>query len=216
MSPNSRIPANPDRNKYAPTDPEVVARLMEKRRRIAERHARFVAEEAALVGELQAAGLQVTSVCDLVNGRTRYPSAIPILVNHLSLSYSDSVREFIARALAVKEARPYWPVILNAYLKEPWDPSVHPDKSSAKQGLACAVIGTVTRETLPQLIEAVTDCANGPTRRVLLDPLQRSRDPAVHQVLESLADDPDLAGVIALWKKSRAKRKAAKAKRDQK
>ncbi len=66
---------------------------------------RYLAEEAPLREALHALGYPVKWVWDFVNTAQSYPDAIPVLIDHLRQPYSDAVREGIARALAVREAR---------------------------------------------------------------------------------------------------------------
>src|SRR5262245_25354955 len=116
-------------------DPDFVARKKaqdEAIRSKAEEHARA---EAPLVQVLNAVGVPVSSVWDLVNaGRKRpsrtfristdppeavwdwldanggcYASILPLLLDHLQRPYPDPVRAGIARALAIPEAKFAWP-----------------------------------------------------------------------------------------------------------
>ena len=63
-------------------------------------------DEKALVAELNNAGHAVSRVWDLVNSNDLYPSALPILVRHLSQLHHKRVAEGILRALAVKGLSP--------------------------------------------------------------------------------------------------------------
>ncbi|MEO0249525.1 MAG: hypothetical protein ABIN58_08295, partial [candidate division WOR-3 bacterium] len=51
------------------------------------------------------AGLEVSSVWDLVNTSEPYPEAIPVLIKLLSQIEEPHMKEGIVRALTVKEAR---------------------------------------------------------------------------------------------------------------
>ena len=68
-----------------------------------ERVARMRAEQTLLLAELQATGLKIQSVSDLINMPERYERAIPVLLKHLLINYSDVTKETIARSLAVPE-----------------------------------------------------------------------------------------------------------------
>src|SRR5580658_6227723 len=81
------------------------SRREEALRRTDEEYARA---EAPLVQDLRAAGSQVESVWDLVNTSGAYPTLVPTLLAHLDRPYLERVREGIARALAVPEARVGW------------------------------------------------------------------------------------------------------------
>src|SRR5215469_15844347 len=68
-------------------DPEWVARNAESEARLKERQEQSRREQAVLLGELRNIGFNVESVWDFVNTAEMYPSAIPILLRHLSLPY---------------------------------------------------------------------------------------------------------------------------------
>ena len=75
--------------------------------------------ERPLLADLRAAGADIDSVWDLVNTRERYPKLVPVLLAHLKREYPDKIREGIARALAVPEARAGWKQLVNCYLEQP-------------------------------------------------------------------------------------------------
>lgn len=61
--------------------------------------------QSILIEELKAVGVTVSSIWDLVNTKESYNKAIPILLRHLTIEYPDVIKEGIARALTVPEAR---------------------------------------------------------------------------------------------------------------
>lgn len=171
--------------------------------------ARIRAEAAPLLAELQATGLKIQSVGDLVGMSERYEQAIPILLKHLLMPYSDAVREGIARSLAVPESevRKAWPILVEEYRKAPmgWGITAPGDtkefRLGAKDGLACALSVAVTDETLEELIAIAKDRTHGESRILLLSALKKSKSPLAKQALAELASDPDLAKAIASWRK---------------
>ena len=62
-------------------------------------------EETPLLADLVAVGINVESIWDLVNTKSAYPAAIPILSEYLQRVKHPRLREGIARALTVREAR---------------------------------------------------------------------------------------------------------------
>jgi hypothetical protein len=62
-------------------------------------------EQVPLISELNQIGLRVESVWDLVNTRSPYPAAIPVLLKHLLLAKHPVLVNGIARALTVREAK---------------------------------------------------------------------------------------------------------------
>jgi len=173
--------------------------------------ARIRAEESLIVAELQAVGLKVQSVGDLINMREKYGVAIPVLLKHLQMPYSDVVKEGIARSLAVvePEVQKAWPILVDEYRRTPmgWGIKGPGDTTEfrlgAKDGLAFALSVVVTEETLPELIALAKDRAQGESRVLLLSVLKRRRntDPLAKQAIAELASDPELAKEIASWRK---------------
>ncbi len=93
--------------------------LQEKEKRRLAKVAEFQREEAGLVAELVASGIHVIldeipgedrydgpprSVSDLVSTTSSYSQAIPILLKHLQLDYSPSLKQAIVRALITPDA----------------------------------------------------------------------------------------------------------------
>lgn len=191
------------------------ARLKEinkqKKQERIERSARIRIEEEPILVELREVGWNVESVWDLVNTSTPYPEVIPILCKHLLLSYSDVVKEGIARSLAVPEpeVQKAWPVLVEEYRKAPmgWGIKALGDTReyhlSAKSGLACALSVAVTDATLPELIALAKDRTQGTSRLLLLSALKkrRNKNTLAAQAIEELASDPDLEKEIASWGK---------------
>jgi len=169
-------------------DPNYVAaraKAEQERQRIA---AELRQAQAPLLEDLRLVGVSVSSVWDLVNTSAPYPNALPILLDHLSCSYPGAVREGIARALAVREAKFAWPKLMRLYQEE-----THP---RAKDGLAVALAAIADDETIDDLISLIIDSRNGPSRLLLLRPLERSSDPKARQTLIQLQNDPELTKEI--------------------
>jgi len=174
-----------------------------------ERVARMRAEQTLLLAELQATGLKIQSVSDLINTSERYERAIPVLLKHLAIAYSDVTKETIARALAVpeREVRKAWPILVDEYRKAPrgWGIKGPGDsmefRLGAKDALACALSVAVTDETLEELIAIAKDRTQGESRVLLLSALRKSKNPLAKQAIRELASDPDLEKEIASWRK---------------
>ena len=167
-------------------------------------------EERPLVAELRAIDIDIDDIGELINRRDSYASAVPILLKHLTLPYSDPIRNSIARSLAVPEPTVIeaWPLLVQEYKTAPIGKGflTPVDKRmlpfGAKDGLACTLSATVTEETLPELIELLKDQNNGTSRVLLLSPLKKRRKKSEHvrSVLADLVKDPDLAIEISSWK----------------
>lgn len=141
--------------------------------------------ETPLREALKSVGVSIESIWDLVNTRARYPEAIPILLEHLRRPYPDASREGIGRALAVREAKFAWPILVDLFLHESFP--------RAKRGMAVALAGIADDSVLTEVVALVRDRSLGLDRAFLLGALERSKDPSAHVVLGSLVDDPELA-----------------------
>lgn len=119
-------------------DPKYQALMAEKARRRAELEAMFEKEEEPLVAALTSAGWppavrqcgKTRSVWDLVNTAEPYPNLLETLAQHVVRPYHFRVREGIARALAVLDARgtPI-PRVLMDELKKQITPQTEPESS---------------------------------------------------------------------------------------
>lgn len=167
------------------TDPEWVAARDSKDRELAAQESEFRRAEAPLVEELRSVGFDVSSAWDLVNTADPYPAALPILLKHLERSYPGKVREGIARALAVRDAKFGWDVLMRLYREES-DPS-------AKDGLAVALAATADEGTIEDVIALAGDPWHGPSRLLLMRAIKRSRHPDAYAALTDLEADPELA-----------------------
>lgn len=180
-------------------NPEYVAMRQRKDAELAQRVAVLARASAPLIAALAGVGVDVASVWDLVNRPNDYDVALPVLLTHLNLEYPEVIREGIARALGVPNARPLaWEAVVSQYKREPM--------RQVKSGLAVAISAMADRSVLDEVIALVRDRANGPSRILLLSVLSRSRDPAAATTLTELADDPDLYKEIAIILKRKAKR----------
>lgn len=183
-------------------DPEFVARKRERDRQRAELEAKYHEEEKPILHDLREVGYTtLRSVWDFVNTDDSYAAAIPVLLKHLTLPYSDGIVEGIARALAVPEARHAWPLLVAEYQKTP----TTRERSRYKDGLAVALSTTVMNETIGELITLAKDKTHGESRILLLRGIKRSKLPIAKQAIEELALDPQLAKAIAAWKRKKPK-----------
>ncbi len=147
--------------------------------------------EAPLVEALLEAGARVTSVWALVPGYSSvtpkpapFPEVLPLLLDHLSGSYPEPIREGIARALGAPEAKFAWPDLIQLFKVE--------QSKRVKDGLAAAIAAVADSEVISDVISLVSDTTQGSSRVLLLDALRRSKDPRAYDALQSLAADPEL------------------------
>lgn len=156
-------------------------RLEEERRRGEEADAQA---EARLVRELRGAGVSVASVWDLVNTRNTFSQSLPILLKHLQQPYPAPVREGIARAMAVPEAKFAWPVLVRLFREA--------TERRTKDGVAVAISNVADDEVLDELVELARDPEHGESRLLPLNALERSKHPEARKALMDLGADPAL------------------------
>jgi hypothetical protein len=166
-------------------DPSYVARRAEGEREFEERERELRVAEAPLVEALSECGVLVGSVWDLIGRKARYPAGISVLLEHLQKPYPSRIREGIARALAVPEAKWCWRLLVEHYRAES-DPHV-------KEGLAAAVSAASDERVLGELIGLAKDRSLGSSRLLLLWALERTTDPRGRAALVELEGDTDLA-----------------------
>lgn len=157
-------------------------------------------EQARLLRELSSVGVHVQLVSDLNRWENKsYAHVLPILARHLHGAYSCGTLSSIARAMAMREAYPYWDELVSLYTSQP---SVRPEgPGDFSMALGVAVSASFRPERMADLIDLLR--TQGLRNRVLLlTPLRRrrSRDPYIAQVLEELRHDPDLSKEINSWK----------------
>ncbi|HET6889849.1 MAG TPA: hypothetical protein VFH31_02005 [Pyrinomonadaceae bacterium] len=179
-----------------------------------QRSARLAIEERPILSDLHEIGWDIESVWNLVNIPNNYAEAVPILLKHLLLPYSDRTRAGIARALAVREASQAWRILVSEYRNAPMGTGIVAPgdteelRLGVKDGLACALSVAVTDETLPELIALAKDPSHGESRILLLSALRKSKNPIAKKAIEELAFDPELAKEIAAWSSKKAKGRA--------
>jgi hypothetical protein len=156
------------------------------------------AAEQPLVMDLRAAGVDVESAWDLVNTAEPYPDALPILVEHLPRPYPDRVREGIARALAVRDARFAWDTLRDLYDAEQAG-------TDAKHGLAVALSAAADDTVIDDVITLAREDRHGDSRILLLNALERSNAPHAAATLEELASDPTFEQELARRRRRRRK-----------
>jgi hypothetical protein len=111
------------------SDPEWVRenakREAEHKAAVEQRREELRPEETPLLAELASVGVKVDSIWDLVNAKWSYPTAIPVLSAYLRRVHHPLLREGIARALTVPEARGAAAQVILSELQRPHDRSPH-------------------------------------------------------------------------------------------
>ncbi len=177
-------------------DSDYQARMEERRQEVERLTKERRREQAPLLRELAAIGIEIDDVWQLTQGKPVDASALPTLLAHIALSYEPhtllGIRMALARgAGAGQEARSLVWQALVAMLRAdamPLDP-------------ASAVLGTVAElarpADTPLLIELISNQELGRGRILLVRNLMRSRKPEARAALLALEHDPDLHIEIA-------------------
>jgi hypothetical protein len=171
----------------AQRDPAIREMWAEKNRIRFERHQAFRRAEAPLVRDLNARGIRIDTISDLVNTDDSYPAAIPVLVEHLQRPYPTNVKEGIARALAIPDASPPWDLLRELFERE--------DSRTAlglKWALACALGGSAPDDRINEVMALVQDKNHGENRAAFLPALRRSSRAEARQLLRELRSDPEI------------------------
>lgn len=143
-------------------------------------------EHQSLTDELAEVGIKISNIYDLVNTKTKYPKAIPILIKHLQISYSDRVKEGIVRALTVPEAKGLVvPLLIKEYLQ------LSNDKENLKWVIGNAVNVTITKKDVADIFPIVLNKENGISRQMFVVALGRIKSDNVRDVLLTLVNDED-------------------------
>lgn len=106
----------PEASSELTADSDLIAYREAKEKEKLERWKRMDEEQKPLLDELKSVGISIDSLSSLYKEKP-YPQAIPILLKHLQLPYSDSLHEWIARSLGVKEAQYAWSILVEDYKK---------------------------------------------------------------------------------------------------
>ena len=139
--------------------------------------------EQPIVQDLQSAGVEITSVWDLVNTSVPYPDALPVLLDHLQRGgYPDKVMESLGRSLAVRPASFAWEVMRELYLSA--------RGPGEEEGLAVALAASATADHLDALVALVHERSRGDSRIHLLRAVKRVGGRRGRGTLDSLKADP--------------------------
>jgi hypothetical protein len=168
-------------------NPEWVARHLADEAALKERQERSRREQEALISELANVGVRVECVYDFVNTAEKYPAAVPVLLRHLTLPYSERTKEGIIRALTVSYAGPgVLRELIRQYCAETDD-----RPNSMKWVLGNAISEAATPADADTIIALATDPTHGNARDSITQRLPRVvKDKArLREVLQHLMQD---------------------------
>lgn len=172
-------------------DPEYQRKTREKEKQWKKQRAILDADQKELVSELNAAGIQVTSVWDLVNAPNFYQAAIPILVEHLEKEHHPRTAEGIVRALITPESKGNAGILIRMFESRMFKSEADPE-FQMKWLLGAAIAESAVESDADKIIELANDENHGRGREFLpLGLFHASKEKAL-PVLNSWTDDPIL------------------------
>ena len=147
-------------------------------------------EQRPLLNDLAAAGVVVESVGRLLEIPDPDERIYPILLDHLTKSYSPHLLEWIGRAFGRKTARPIvWDTLIDLLAS-------HVLEEPAIGGVMIAISDMARSSDLATLIMLLSDTSLGVSRIFLVSNLMRSKRPEARVALLRQKDDPDLTKEI--------------------
>lgn len=151
-----------------------------------------------IMRDLRAVGVRGRDFWDELDIRS-HPAAIPVLINHLEFGeFPDDVVNDLGNRIATKQAAAYWERLTTIYLD--------PRSPAHEEAAAIALSGCATRERYEELVGFVRDESRGPYRSIFLHNIVKLGGSAGWEVVESVADVPDMAQEATEMLKRRARR----------
>jgi HEAT repeat protein len=147
-------------------------------------------EDAMVVAALRDVGIIASSVYDLVNSREPYPQAIPVLLKFLPYVSNDRIKEGVARALGVKEAKPIAAETLIREFEK--YPSETPSQQHTKWAIAHALATVADDSVFHEIVSLLDDKAQGWARSGMVPALCNMvmhRERAITLLMKLLDDD---------------------------
>ena len=143
-------------------------------------------EYQGLIDELRNINITIESVWDLVNTRSKYPKAIPLLMKYLPLVKNLKNKEAIIRALTVREAKGIAvPLLVNEYRQ------LSSDDENLKWVIGNAINETITAVHVDSIFPIVLNKENGFTRQMFVVALGKIKSDNVKNVLKHLIMESD-------------------------
>ena len=176
-------------------DPEYVARMRQRdqqQRANIENYSRIA---GPVLKELGARGYRVNTIGELIQGKTEYRSAVPILLHWLPRISDPQVKEDIVRTLSVPWAKPTAaPTLIEEFRKA--------DNVELRWAIANGLAVVADDSVFEDLVRLVQDKGLGKTREMLALALGNMQNPRAVVVLMDLLEDEQVVGhaVMALGK----------------
>lgn len=163
----------------------------------------MMVDDIKISNALAEVGILVSSIYDLVNSKSSYSVAIPVLIGLLDETFASSrVTEGIVRALTVKEARGKAnKALLRKYNETP------PSDASLRWAIGNALAAIIVPDDENEVLRIVTDAGNGTSRQMFVLALGKIRSAEVEEALIMLLDDNEVSlhAIAALRKHGTAR-----------
>jgi hypothetical protein len=176
-------------------DPEYVARVGQRKQQQRANVENYSRIAGPILNDLGAMGYRVNTIGELVQGKTEYRSAIPILLRWLPRISDPRVKEDIVRTLSVPWAKPAAaPVLMEEFRKA--------DNAGLRWAIANGLAVIADDSVFEDLVRLVQDKGFGKAREMLALALGNMHDPRAVAVLMGLVEDEDVVGhaIMALGK----------------
>jgi HEAT repeat protein len=147
-------------------------------------------EDRDLVRDLDAVGVSVTSVFDLVKNKLDYSAAIPVLVRWLAKAKSPNVREGIVRALTMPESRNVGAAaaLIEHFL------GCSDSELAVKWAIGNAILEIGDWSVADRIIEIVNERKHGMSRQMFAVAVGRMKHERSLEALKRLLEDEQVAG----------------------
>lgn len=151
--------------------------------------AQFKADSAPILEQINAVGLQASSLLDLSEGSPKpNKEAIRILVSNMAADHPANVREWIARACAHRSARPFLQEIAALAKTEAED--------RVRFAMLLAIGAAASKGDSGFLLQLLGDRTLGVDRIALIPKIARLLGPETRSVLQPFSNDPHLCEEI--------------------
>jgi hypothetical protein len=168
-------------------DPEYIGRVSQREQQKRDNYQNYFRVAEPVLQELVARGYRVTTIGDLVQGKSTYPSAIPVLLQWLPRISDLQVKEDIVRSLSVPWAKPTAAPALIKELRKTTNTEL---RWTIANGLAVVADDSVFED----VVGLVQDESLGKAREMLALALGNMQDPRAVAVLMDLLEDKQVVG----------------------
>ena len=148
-------------------------------------------EQEPIIAELRTVGITDADIGQLMMRAVPYSQALPVILKHMLMPYSERIRGTLARCLAVTDAKYLWPILLEEYKI-----AIDTGPLGYKDGLAVALAALASDENFVDVENIMREPANGESRVYLIRFLKKSKNQSARELLSQLENDDELRAEI--------------------